>query len=250
MTNATQDLAKVKERISALNSELGELYNEQKQLEQEIAKRKREIDMPVREKLIDEWVEQQPSKFDITINFSEYNKDYDIHVKRGDYGFAFSELFFVRKSMSDSEVKCYLAEITENLNLIDELVNQNVYNEQFGDEIFADKLTIRSHFKTGKLYSYIYMDEPYESEDSQLDIRLNKIGDNSVQAHVIYEVCEVYDKPNCKVQLNDTTEFVIERSPFTLTHKQTISFDNMVSDIKKLVDNFENMKAEHIKYLN
>ena len=29
MINATQDLAKIKERISALNSELGELYNEQ-----------------------------------------------------------------------------------------------------------------------------------------------------------------------------------------------------------------------------
>ena len=250
MSNEAQDLAKVKEKIKTLNSELSGLLSEQKQLEDAIAKRQRELDMPVREKLIDEWVKQQPAKFDIKVNFSEYTKDYDIHVKRGDCGFEFSELFFVCESMNDTSVKRYLDEIAENLNLIDELVNQNVYNEQFGDEIFADKLAIRSHFKTGKLYSYIYMDEPYESEDSQLDIRLNKIGNNSVQAQVIYEVCEVYDKPNCKVQLNDTTEFVIERSPFTLTHKQTISFDNMVSDIKKLVDNIENVKAEHIKFTN
>ena len=250
MTSATQDLAKVKERISTLNSELGELYNKQKQLEEAIAKRKREIDMPVREQLIDEWVEQQPSKFDIKVNFSEYTKDYDIHVKRGDYGFAFSELFFVRKSMSDSDVKCYLDEIAENLNLIDELVNQNVYDEQFGDEIFADKLAIRADVKTGKLYSYIYIDEPYESENSYVDIRLNKIDDNSVQVKVFYEVFEVYDKSQCKVQLNDTTDFIIEIDPFTLTSKKTIPFDNMVPEIKTLIDNIKNVRAEHIKFTN
>ena len=250
MSNETKKLVDVKEKIKALNSELGELLNEQKQLEEAIAKNK--TGMPVREKLIAEWIEQQPAKFDITfsLNSAFSKEDYVIHAKRGDYGFEFSELFFVREQTNDTDVKRYLDEIAENLNLIDELVNQNVYGEQFGDEIFADKLAIRSHFKTGKLYSYIYMDEPYESEDSRLDIRLNKIGDNSVQAQVIYEVCEVYDKPNCKVQLNDTTEFFIERSPFTLTSKQTISFDNMVSNIKKLVDNFENVKAEHIKFTN
>ena len=219
-------------------------------MEEAIAKNK--TGMPVREKLIAEWIEQQPVKFDITfsLNSAFSKEDYVIHAKRGDYGFEFSELFFVREQTNDTDVKRYLDEIAENLNLIDELVNQNVYGEQFGDEIFADKLVIRGHFKTGKLYSYIYMDEPYESEDSQLDIRLNKIGDNLVQAQVIYEVYEAYDKPNCKVQLNDTTEFFIERSPFTLTSKQTISFDNMVSDIKKLVDDFENVKAEHIKFTN
>lgn len=250
MTNATQDLAKIKERISALNSELGELYNEQNQLEQEITKRKRKLDMPVRERLIDEWIEQQPSKFDIKVNFSEYTKDYGIHVKRGDYGFEFSELFFVRESMSDSDVKCYLDEIAENLNLIDELVNQNVYNEQFGDEIFADKLAVRGAVKTGKLYSYIYIDEPNEQEDSHVDIRLNKIDDNSVQAQVIYEVFEVYDKPKCEIKLNDTTDFVIEQSAFTLTSKKTIPFDNMVPEIKTLIDNIKNVRAEYVKSVN
>lgn len=250
MTNATQDLAKVKERISLLNSELGELYNEQKQLEQEIAKRKREIDMPVREKLIDEWVEQQPSKFDIKVTFSEYDKDYVIHAKRSDYGFEFSELFFVREQTNDTDVKRYLDEIAENLNLIDELVNQNVYGEQFGDEIFADKLAVRGAVKTGKLYSHIYIDEPNEQEDSHVDICLNKIDSKTVQVKVFYEVYEVYDKLQCKVKLNDTTDFIIERSPFTLTSTQTIPFNNMVSEIKKLLNNFENMKAEHIKYLN
>ena len=250
MTSEAQNLAKVKEKIKTLNSELSGLLSEQKQLEEAIAKHQRGLDMPVREKLIDEWVKQQPSKFDIKVNFSEYTKDYDIHVKRSDYGFEFSELFFVRKSMSDSDVKNYLDEITENLNLIDELVNQNVYDEQFGDEIFADKLAVRADAKTGKLYSYIYIDEPSEQEDSQLDIRLNKIDGKTIQAQVIYEVFEVYDKPKCEIKLNDTTEIAIERSPFTLTSKKTIPFNNMVSEIKKSLDNLENLKAEYIKYTN
>lgn len=250
MSNEAQNLATVKEKIKTLNSELSGLLSEQKQLEEAIAKHQRELDMPVREKLIDEWVEQQPSKFDITVNFYEYDKSYTIHAKRGDYGFEFSELFFIRKSMSDSDVKRYLDEIAENLNLIDELIAQNIYDEPVEHEIFVDKLAVRGAAETGKLYSHIYIDEPNEQENSHLDIRLNKIDNKTVQAQVIYEVYEVYDKPNCKVQLNDTTEFVIERSPFTLTHKQTISFDNMVSDIKKLVDNIENVKAEHIKFTN
>ena len=250
MSNEAQDLAKVKEKIKTLNSELSGLLSEQKQLEEAIAKRQRELDMPVREKLIDKWVEQQPAKFDIKVNFSEYTKDYDIHVKRGDCGFEFSELFFVCESMSGTSVKCYLDEIAENLNLIDELVNQNIYDEPVEHEIFVDKLAVRGATKTGKLYSHIYIDEPNEQEDSHLDIRLNKIDNKTVQVKVFYEVYEVYNMPKCEIKLNDTTDVIIERSPFTLTHKQTISFDNMVSDIKKLVDNIENVKAEHIKFTN
>lgn len=246
MTNEAQDLAKVKEKIKTLNSELSGLLSEQKQLEDAIAKRQRELDMPVREKLIDEWVKQQPSKFDITVNFCEYDKDYAIHVKRGDYGFEFSELFFVRKSMSDSDVKCYLDEITENLNLIDELIVQNIYDEPVEHEIFVDKLAVRGAAKTGKLYSHIYIDEPNEQEDSHLDIRLNKIDNKTVQVKVFYEVYEVYNMPKCEIKLNDTTDVIIERSPFTLTSKQTIPFNNMVPEIKNLLDNFDKSKTQFI----
>lgn len=250
MSNEAQKLVDVKEKIKALNSELSGLLSEQKQLEDAIAKNK--TDMPVREKLIAEWIEQQPAKFDITfsLNSAFSKEDYVIHAKRGDYGFEFSELFFVREQTNDTDVKRYLDEIAENLNLINELVNQNVYGEQFGDEIFADKLAVRGAVKTGKLYSHIYIDEPNEQEDSHVDICLNKIDSKTVQVKVFYEVYEVYDKPQCKVKLNDTTDFIIERSPFTLTSTQTIPFNNMVSEIKKLLNNFENMKAEHIKYLN
>lgn len=58
MSNEIENLAKVKEKIKTLNSELSGLLSEQKQLEEAIAKHQRELDMPVREKLIDKWVEQ------------------------------------------------------------------------------------------------------------------------------------------------------------------------------------------------
>ena len=247
MANEAQKLVDVKEKIKTLNSELSGLLSEQKQLEDAIAKRQRELDMPVREKLIAEWVKQQPAKFDIKVNFSEYTKDYDIHAKRGDYGFEFSELFFVRKSMSDSDVKRYLDEITENLNLIDELIAQNIYDEPVEHKIFVDKLAVRGDTKTGKLYSHIYIDEPNEHEDSDFDIRLNKIDNKTVQVKVFYEVYEVYNMPKCEIKLNDTTDVIIEQSPFTLTSKQTIPFNNMVPEIKNLLDNIKKLKTQYIK---
>lgn len=244
MTNATQDLAKIKERISALNSELGELYNEQNQLEQEITKRKRKLDMPVREKLIDEWVEQQPSKFDIKVNFSEYTKDYDIHVRRNDYGYEYSDLFFVYENMSDSEMKHFLSELTDNLSIIDKLIAQNVYGETVFSNAYIDKLGIRQDNQTKKLFVYIFTDATDMPQDSHLDVRLNKINDNSVYAQASYDE---YYVPKCVIQLNDTTDFIIEEYPILLTSKQTIPFNNIVPEIKKLFKDIKNAKAKYIK---
>lgn len=244
MTNEAQDLAKVKERISALNSELSELLCEQEQLEQEIAKSK--TDMPVREKLITEWVEQQPSKFDITVNLnSGFGKeDYNIHVRRDDYGYEYSDLFFVYENMSDSEMKHFLSELTDNLSIIDKLIAQNVYGETVFSNAYIDKLGIRQDNQTKKLFVYIFTDATDMPQDSHLDVRLNKINDNSVYAQASYDE---YYVPKCVIQLNDTTDFIIEKYPILLTSKQTIPFNNMVPEIKKLFKDIKNVKAKYIK---
>lgn len=259
MSNEVQNLAKVKEKIKTLNSELSGLLSEQKQLEEEIAKIERNTNGTVREKLIAEWVDQQSPNFDITfsLNSAFSKEDYTIHAKRNDYGYKFSELFFVRDTMSDPEVKIFLNEITNSLNLIDELVAQKTYEsfhvENFyGKDVFIERISVVRDYNSQKLYVYIYMDEADMPRNSSLCVRLNKISNDLVQARVFYDTT---DAQKFEIQLNDNTSFItgtandssMEKYPFTLTSKQTIPFNNMVPEIKKLVDNLKSEKAKYIK---
>lgn len=259
MSNEAQNLAKVKEKIKTLNSELSGLLSEQKQLEEAIAKIEHKTNGTVREKLIAEWVDQQSPNFDITfsLNSAFSKEDYTIHATRNDYGYKFSELFFVRDTLSDSEVKLFLNEITNSLNLIDELVAQktykNLYAENFyGNDVFIERIGVVRDYNNQKLYVYIYMDEADMPRNSSLCVRLNKISDDLVQAQVFYDTT---DAQKFEIQLNDNTSFItgtandssMEKYPFTLTSKQTIPFNDMVPKIKKLVDNIEKLKTQYIK---
>lgn len=249
MSNEAQNLAEVKEKIKTLNSELSGLLSEQKRLEQVITETERKTNGTVREKMIDEWIEQQSPNFDITFNLnSAFSKeDYDIYVRRNDNSYKFSELFFVRDTMSDSDAKDYLNRITDSLNLIDELIAQNVYNETVFSKAYINKLGIREDYVTGKLYVYIFIYTDELSSDLDLTVRLNKADDNSVQAQVSYDE---YGISKYAIRVNNTTDFIIEEHPVKLTSKQIVPFNDMVPEIKKLFKDIENVKGQYIKPVN
>ena len=237
------ELNNITEQIEALKAQQNQLTYEKRKLTAEIIELKHADNKIANEQLVNEWLSEVTTKFD-----NEISADYDSFTQRSYITVSLchqvTPQFAVTNTMLESQVKDYLHGIENTIKLYNELTAQNVF----------ENLNLTYGYINENPFCTILM--PKDDEHKSISLRLHNNGTVNVKIED-----RVYDMPRYKAELYGGLTLVpvriedeygndINEYPFKLYNEQIMSINMLNTNLKLMLENFENSKNKFIKPFN